>query len=179
VKRCLRRLAVRISQLNEEINAADHELDRLTRELAPTMRSRPGFGPETTAQLLITAGDNPDRIGSEAALAGLCGVSPVPASSGRTRYHRLNRGGDRQANRARMRVPVPDHRKVDVVAATAAGQHGVELLPGFLTAHDAMHGVGGDTLRSVHGAGVTELHRGLDIGGGQGDGATIPHMPHC
>ena len=64
------------------------------------MRSRPGFGPETTAQLLITAGDNPDRIGSEAALAGLCGVSPVSASSGRTRYHRLNRGGDRQANRA-------------------------------------------------------------------------------
>jgi transposase len=100
VKRCLRRLAVRISQLSEEINAADHELDRLTRELAPTMRSRPGFGPETTAQLLITAGDNPDRIGSEAALAGLCGVSPVSASSGRTRYHRLNRGGDRQANRA-------------------------------------------------------------------------------
>ena len=88
VKRCLRRLAVRISQLSEEINAADHELDR------------PGFGPETTAQLLITAGDNPDRIGSEAALAGLCGVSPVSASSGRTRYHRLNRGGDRQANRA-------------------------------------------------------------------------------
>jgi transposase len=64
------------------------------------MRSRPGFGPETTAQLLITAGDNLNRIGSEAALAGLCGLSPVQASSGRTRYHRLNRGGDRQANGA-------------------------------------------------------------------------------
>jgi transposase len=100
VKRCLRRLAVRITELTQEIRAADHDLDRLTRQLAPSMRSRPGFGPETTAQLLITAGDNSDRIGSEAALAGLCGVSPVQASSGRTRYHRLNRGGDRQANRA-------------------------------------------------------------------------------
>jgi transposase len=100
LKRCLRRLAVRITELTKEIRAADHDLDRLTRQLAPSMRSRPGFGPETTAQLLITAGDNSDRIGSEAALAGLCGVSPVQASSGRTRYHRLNRGGDRQANRA-------------------------------------------------------------------------------
>ena len=100
VKRCLRRLAVRITELTAEITAADRDLDRLTQLLAPSMRSRPGFGPETTAQLLITAGDNPEQIGSEAALAGLCGVSPVQASSGRTRYHRLNRGGDRQANRA-------------------------------------------------------------------------------
>ena len=100
VKRCLRRLAVRITELTSEIIAADADLDRLTRQLAPDMRSRLGFGPETTAQLLITAGDNRDRIGSEAALAGLCGVSPVQASSGRSRYYRLNRGGDRQANRA-------------------------------------------------------------------------------
>lgn len=100
VKRCLRRLAIRISQLSTEIQAADHDLDRLTRQYAPSMRSRLGFGAETTAQLLITAGDNPDRIGSEAALAGLCGVSPVQASSGKSRYYRLNRGGDRQANRA-------------------------------------------------------------------------------
>jgi len=100
VKRCLRRLAVRITELTSEIIAADADLDRLTRQLAPDMRSRLGFGPETTAQLLITVGDNRDRIGSEAALAGLCGVSPVQASSGRSRYYRLNRGGDRQANRA-------------------------------------------------------------------------------
>jgi transposase len=100
VKLCLHRLAVRITELTTEIQAADQDLDRLTRQLAPAMRSRPGFGPETTAQLLITAGDNLDRIGSEAALAGLCGVSPVQASSGKTRYRRLNRGGDRQANRA-------------------------------------------------------------------------------
>ena len=55
---------------------------------------------ETAAQLLATWGDNPDRLRSEAAFASLCGVSPVPASSGKTRRHRLNRGGDRQANRA-------------------------------------------------------------------------------
>jgi transposase len=99
-KRCLHRLATRINDLTAEIVTADHELDALTRAAAPSVRAKPGFGPETTAQLLVTVGDNPDRIGSEAAFAGLCGVSPVLASSGRTHYHRLNRGGDRQANRA-------------------------------------------------------------------------------
>ncbi|WP_308205109.1 transposase [Mycobacterium paraffinicum] len=59
-----------------------------------------GVGYETAAQLLVTAGDKPDRIGSEAAFAALCGVAPIPASSGKTRKHRLSRGGDRQANRA-------------------------------------------------------------------------------
>ena len=59
-----------------------------------------GVGAVIGAQLLITAGDNPDRIGSEAAFAALCGVAPIPASSGKTKRHRLSRGGDRQANRA-------------------------------------------------------------------------------
>ena len=78
----------------------------------------------------------------------------------------------------RVRVPVPDHRNVEVVGRTAAGDHGVELLPGFLTGDGAVHGVGGDALRGVHGAGVAEFHRRLDIVGGQGDGAAVPHMPH-
>ena len=78
----------------------------------------------------------------------------------------------------RVRVPVPDHREVDVVGAAAAGQHGVELLPGFLTGHDAMHGVGGDTLRGVHGGGVAELGGGSDVVGGQGDDAAVPRVPH-
>ncbi|RYZ31453.1 MAG: IS110 family transposase, partial [Propionibacteriaceae bacterium] len=60
----------------------------------------PGVGPEVAGQLLTTAGDNPDRITSEAAFAHLCGAAPIPASSGRTHRHRLNRGGDRNANRA-------------------------------------------------------------------------------
>jgi transposase len=59
-----------------------------------------GVGPEVAGQLLATAGDNPDRLRSEAALAHLCGAAPIPASSGRTDRHRLNRGGDRAANNA-------------------------------------------------------------------------------
>ncbi|WP_316744946.1 transposase [Streptomyces sp. MK7] len=59
----------------------------------------PGVGPETAGQLLASAGDNPDRLRSEAAFAHLCGAAPVPASSGRTNRHRLNRGADRAVNR--------------------------------------------------------------------------------
>ena len=59
-----------------------------------------GVGLEVAGQLLTTAGDNPDRLRSEAAFAHLCGVAPIPASSGRTHRHRLNRGGDRAANNA-------------------------------------------------------------------------------
>lgn len=59
-----------------------------------------GCGRDTVAQLLITAGDNPDRLRSEAAFAALAGACPVPASSGKTNRHRLNRAGDRQANSA-------------------------------------------------------------------------------
>ena len=67
---------------------------------APQLIALPGVGPEVAAQILITAGDNPDRLRSEAAFAHLCGVAPIPASSGRTHRHRLNRGGDRRANNA-------------------------------------------------------------------------------
>ena len=65
-----------------------------------------GIGPDTAAALLVAAGSNPDRLHSEAAFASLCGVSPVPASSGKTNRHRLNRGGDRQANAALYRIVV-------------------------------------------------------------------------
>ena len=64
----------------------------------------PGVGVDTAGQLLVTVGDNPQRLRSEAAFAHLCGVSPIPASSGRTHRHRLNRGGDRQANHALWRI---------------------------------------------------------------------------
>jgi hypothetical protein len=67
---------------------------------APGLLALTGVGTETAGQLLVTAGDNPDRLASEAAFAHLCAAAPVPASSGRTDRHRLNRGGDRQANRA-------------------------------------------------------------------------------
>ncbi len=65
---------------------------------------RPGFGIHTTATLLIAAGDNPDRMRSEAAFANLCAAAPIPASSGKTTRYRLNRGGDRAANEALWRV---------------------------------------------------------------------------
>jgi transposase len=65
-----------------------------------------GLGPEGAATLLIAAGDNPERIKSEAAWAHLCGVAPIPASSGKTIRHRLNRGGNRQANAALYRIVI-------------------------------------------------------------------------
>lgn len=69
-------------------------------ELAPELIARNSIGCNGAAQLLLTAGDNPERLKSEAGFAALCGVSPVPASSGKTVRHRLNRGGDRAANSA-------------------------------------------------------------------------------
>jgi transposase len=99
-KTALRRLARRHQQLSEEIADADQELDQLVREVAPDLLELPGVGPEVAGQLLTSAGDNPDRITSEAAFAHLCGAAPVPASSGRVHRHRLNRGGDRGANNA-------------------------------------------------------------------------------
>jgi transposase len=106
VKLALRRLARRIHHLDVEIGDATAELDQLTRQAAPPLRASYGVGPDSAAQLLITAGDNPDRLGSEAGFAALCGASPIPASSGKTTRHRLNRGGDRQANRALYTIAI-------------------------------------------------------------------------
>jgi transposase len=64
----------------------------------------PCVGTDTAAALLIAAGDNPDRLGSEAAFAALCGTNPLPASSGKTVRHRLNRAGNRDANNALWRI---------------------------------------------------------------------------
>jgi len=70
------------------------------RSIAAPLLARHGVGYETAGQLLVTAGDNPDRMHSEASYAALCASSPVNASSGKTKRHRLNRGGDRHANSA-------------------------------------------------------------------------------
>lgn len=99
-KQALRRLAARHRALSEEITELHSQLSALLTHACPALLATFGVGVETAAQLLITIGDNPDRIGSEAAFAALCGVAPIPASSGKTRKHRLSRGGDRQANRA-------------------------------------------------------------------------------
>lgn len=99
-KTALRVLARRYQQLTKEITTLGGQIAALVHASAPHLVAIYGVGPDTAAQLLITAGDNPDRLSSEAAFARLCGVAPIPASSGQTQRHRLHRGGDRQANRA-------------------------------------------------------------------------------
>jgi transposase len=99
-KVALRRLAQRIQALDAEISAADQDLQALLTATAPDLLARHGVGIDTAGQLLVTAGDNPERLADDRAFAALTGTSPLPASSGRTDRHRLNRGGDRAANRA-------------------------------------------------------------------------------
>ena len=105
-KRAMRAIARRWLALHEEIEAHDRELDRLVRERAPELMQAHGISTMTVAEMLILVGDNPERIQSEAALAKLCGVCPIPASSGKTNRMRLNRGGNRQANAAIYRVTI-------------------------------------------------------------------------
>jgi transposase len=106
VRLALRGLGQRYQHLDAEIALLTEQLDALTAGHAPKLRDLHGVGPDCAAALLIAAGDNPRRLHSEAAFAALCGTSPVEASSGKTRRHRLNRGGDRQANAALHRVVV-------------------------------------------------------------------------
>lgn len=99
-KLALRALARRINALEEEIIEADKILSALVAEHLPRLVALRQVGPQIAAQLAITAGQNIERMRSEATFAKLTGVAPVPASSGKTRRMRLNRGGDRQANSA-------------------------------------------------------------------------------
>lgn len=100
---------------------------------APALMAVFGAGPDTVAQLLITAGDNPDRLRSEAHFAALAGACPIPASSGKTNRHRLNRAGDRQANSALYHVVIVrmryDPTTRDYVARrTAEGRTKMEII---------------------------------------------------
>jgi transposase len=103
-KAALRAIARRIQALDDEIALADARLRPAVTTVAPRTAAIFGAGPDVAGQLLATAGDNPHRLRSEAALAHLAGISPLPASSGRTDRHRLNRGGDRAANSAIHRI---------------------------------------------------------------------------
>jgi transposase len=100
----LRLLACRIVTLTAEITDLNQRIAHTATRHAPELLQRPGVGPDCAAALLIAAGDNPQRLGSEASYAALCGASPVEASSGKTQRLRLNRGGDRQANAALYRI---------------------------------------------------------------------------
>ena len=100
----IRDLAQRIQRLNAEMKHIDLSLIALLRVTAPSLLELHGTGPDTAASLLVAAGDNPDRLKSEGSWAHLCGVTPIPASSGKVTRWRLNRGGDRNANSALYRI---------------------------------------------------------------------------
>ena len=96
----LRSLARRIQTLDEEIAALDKQLERLVRNAAPRTTALLGISTGHAGQLLVSAGQNIERLRGESSFAALCGAGPIPASSGKTSRHRLNYGGDRDANRA-------------------------------------------------------------------------------
>jgi transposase len=99
-------LARRARALERELTATDALLGPLVAQTAPGLVALVGVGTVTGAMLLVAAGDNPERLRSEAAFAHLCGVAPLEASSGRSSRHRLDRGGDRQANSALWRIVI-------------------------------------------------------------------------
>jgi transposase len=99
-------LARRIQELDREILELDRQLEHLVNTAAPRTTQLFGVGTQGASQLLITAGQNIERFRSEAAFAKICGAAPIQASSGRTTRHRLDHGGDRQANRALHMIAV-------------------------------------------------------------------------
>ncbi len=132
-KFALRSVARRHEALSEEIAELDAHLERLVAEASPGLVSLPGVGTHHAATLLVLAGDNPERLRSEASFASLCGVSPVEASSGKVVRHRLNRGGNRDANRALHMICVvrmgSDRRtKAYVLRRTAEGKSKWEIM---------------------------------------------------
>jgi transposase len=132
-KIALRSVARRHEVLSEEITELDERLDRLVERTSPGLISLPAIGTHHAAALLCVAGDNPRRLASEASFASLCGVSPIEASSGKVVRHRLNRGGNRDANRALHMICVvrmgSDRRTQQYVARrTAEGKSKREIM---------------------------------------------------
>lgn len=130
---CFKTLARRYLELTDEIADLDKLINPIVEGLAHALLERTGIGIEIAGQLLVTAGDNPDRMKSEAAFAMLCGVSPLPASSGMTQRHRLNRSGDRQANRALhlaviSRIRIDPKTQAYVAKKTAEGHSKMETI---------------------------------------------------
>jgi hypothetical protein len=126
-------LARRWQQLDAEVKEHERLLTELTTALSPQLVAAFGVGPDTAAELLIVAGDNIDRVRSEPAWARLCGVAPIPASSGMTTRHRLNRGGHRQANSVLYRsviVRMQHHEPTQAYVArrTAEGKTKAEII---------------------------------------------------
>lgn len=132
-KIALRSLARRHHALTTEIDDLDELLGPLVADINPGLLALKGVGADVAGQLLVTAGENTDRLTSDAALAMLCGAAPIPASSGKTNRHRLNRGGDRHANNALWRIVITrmgtDQRTKDYLARrTAEGLSKPEII---------------------------------------------------
>ena len=126
-------LAQRIAFLEDQDRTLTAELDRLVTAINPGLRAAYGVGPDTAAQLIITAGTNPHRLHNEAAFAMLCGTAPIPASSGKTNRHRLSRGGDRAANNALHRIALvrmssDERTRAYVTAQLAKGRSKLDIL---------------------------------------------------
>jgi transposase len=129
----LKTIAQRHRYLDAQITHLTDALTVLVRDANPGLLAAHGVGPDTAAQLLITAGGNPDRLRSEASFAALCGTAPVPASSGKITRHRLSRGGDRGANNALHHIAVvrmSSHQptRAYVARQRAAGRSTPEIL---------------------------------------------------
>lgn len=116
----MRELSHRVAHLDDQLQRTTLRIRRLTMTTAPQLLAINGVGPDVASTLLITVGDNPDRMRHEKSFASLCGTSPLQASSGKRHRHRLNRGGDRQANAALWRIAIvrmrSDQRTRDYVA---------------------------------------------------------------
>ncbi len=129
----LKSLARRILELDDEIADLDELIAKLVAALAPRLLRAVGIGVEIAGQMLVTAGDNSQRMHSEAGFAMLCGAAPLPASSGKTQRHRLNRGGDRAANSALhlavvTRIRVDARTKAYLDRRTAEGMSKREII---------------------------------------------------
>jgi transposase len=132
-KYALRSLARRHQSLTTEMADLAASLDELTALANPALRAAKGVGPDVAAILLVAAGDNPERLSTEAGFAALCGASPVEASSGKVNRHRLNRSGNRQANHALWRIAmtrlvIDPATKAYMVRRTAEGKTRREVI---------------------------------------------------
>ena len=123
----LKRLAKRYVDLDDEVSELDEMIEAILADAAPLLVKCSCVGPQSAAQLMVAVGDNPERLRSEAAFAMLCGATPIPVSSGMTCRHRLNRGGDRQANSAIRIIAIgrlrTDERTKGYVARKMAEGH--------------------------------------------------------
>lgn len=155
-KSALRSIAARVRDLDDEIRQLDSALTGLVTQTAPRLLERPQVGIHAAAQLLITAGQNPNRIHSDAAFARLTGIAPIPASSGKTTRMRLHAGGDRQANKTIHMIAVGRLR-----SHTPAIDYLARRTSDGLSKKDAIRAMKRLIARELHGALKADL-RALD-----------------